>query len=46
MEHNTPSEISDNTDDVSSQVELLLISGEEASRSGDIIGSLVRHGMV
>ena len=40
MEHNTPSEISDNTDDVSSQVDLLLISGEEASRSGDAKSAL------
>jgi len=40
MEHNTHNEISDNTDDVSSQVESLLISGEEASRAGDAKSAL------
>ena len=40
MEHNTNNEISDDTDDISSQVESLLISGEEASRSGDAKSAL------
>ena len=40
MEHNTHNEISDDTDDISSQVESLLISGEEASRAGDAKSAL------
>ena len=40
MEHSTNNEISDDTDDISSQVESLLISGEEASRSGDAKSAL------
>jgi len=40
MEHNTDNEISDDTDDISSQVESLLISGEEASRAGDAKSAL------
>ena len=40
MEYNTHNEISDDTDDISSQVESLLISGEEASRSGDAKSAL------
>lgn len=40
MEHSTHNEISDDTDDISSQVESLLISGEEASRAGDAKSAL------
>ena len=40
MEHNTHDEISDDTDDISIQVESLLISGEEASRAGDAKSAL------
>ena len=40
MEYNTHNEISDDTDDISSQVESLLISGEEASRAGDAKSAL------
>ena len=40
MEHNTHNKIGDDTDDISSQVELLLISGEEASRAGDAKSAL------